>query len=79
MGIRDLIKKLKDKLFRVKDRKHKLALMEKNLRSMRYLAVEIKENGKHLTSSEKTEIEVEFERLKEEVKKLEAELRDVPN
>jgi len=75
MGIRELIKKLKDKLIKVRKRKYKLALLEKNLRNMRYLAVEIKENGEYFTPSEREEIETEFERLQTEVKKQEAELQ----
>ena len=76
MGFKSIIKKLKYKLTKVRERKYKLALMEKNLRNMRYLAVEIKENGEYFTPCEREEIEVEFKRLKEEVNRFRFELED---
>ena len=76
MGIIDLIKKLKNRLLEFRERKYKLAMLEKNLRNMRHLAVEIKENGEYFTPSEKEEIKAEFERLKSEAKKLITELEE---
>ena len=76
MGIIDLIKKLKNRLVKVRERKHKLLLLEKNLRNMRHLAVENRENSEYFTPSEKEEVEAEFERLKSEAKKLVAELEE---
>ena len=76
MSIKELIKKLKKILFKVRRRKYKLTLLEKNLRSMRQLAVEIKENGEHFTPDRRAEIKNEFNSLLLKVKGLEAELKD---
>ena len=76
MGIIDLIKKLKNRLLKVRERKHKLALLEKHLRNIRHLAVENRENREYFTPSEKEEVEAEFERLKSEAKKLVVELEE---
>ncbi len=76
MGFKELIKKLKNELLKVRKRKYKLALLEKNLRSMRQLAVKIKENGAYFTPRERAKIEDKFETLQAEVRGLEAELQD---
>ncbi|MCK8816021.1 hypothetical protein MWH28_01410 [Natroniella sulfidigena] len=61
-----LIKQLKEQLLKVKHRKKRLAELEMKLRSMRRLAVYIRDE--ELTVEEKVEVKQEFDRLKLDIR-----------
>jgi len=71
----ELIKQLKDRLIKVKRKKKRLAKLEWKLRSMRRLAVIIRD-GEDLSSNEKDRVKERFDTLKEEAKHLEQGIRN---
>lgn len=70
--IESLIDKLKARLERVKSRKKKLTRLEQKLRSMRALAVKIKDED--YEEGEKEKIVERYEKLRDEVKEIDEDI-----